>query len=801
MFRVFTCLTVDHDWRLVVLAGTVCFLASAVAINLFQRAQATKGRTRLVWLSLDAAAAGFGIWATHFIAILAYDPGVGAGYDLGLTFLSLLIAALITGAGLAVALRNFGRWTAALGGAVVGCGVAAMHYTGMLALQLPGRITWSPDLVAASVVLGVVFAGFALFVAARRNDWADTLFAAVLLTLAIVAMHFTAMGAVSFIPDPTRISDAVALSPTSLSLVIAGVAALILGMCLVAALSARHSQGKLRRQKYLLDTALENMSQGLCMFEADGRIRLFNDRYTKMMGMSAESLEGLSLLDVIKRRKASGDFAGDPEEFFKRVLAEVREGKSNTRVIETGGGRSVRVTEQPMLGGGWVSTLEDITKWREAQAQILHMARHDALTNLPNRTLFREQLEHALGRLTRNEQVAVHCLDLDHFKDVNDSLGHPIGDGLLNEVARRLGECVRDGDTVARLGGDEFAIVQVGSELQASDVSSLASRLVEVVSAPYDVQGHQVVIGTSIGISVAPEDGSDPDQLLKNADMALYRAKADGRGTFRFFEAGMDARAQARRILELDMRAALLRGEFEVYYQPIYDLESDRIICFEALVRWNHPIRGMTPPTAFIPLAEETGLIVPIGNWVLRKACADAAGWSQDVSVAVNLSPAQFKNRNLVPSIAAALAESGLAAHRLELEITESVLLQDSEATLATLHKLRDFGIRISMDDFGTGYSSLSYLRSFPFDKIKIDQSFVHELASRGDSMAIVRAVTGLGRSLGISTTAEGVETTEQLALLRTEGCTEVQGYLFSPPRPAAEVEKMLSEGRLRVVA
>jgi PAS domain S-box-containing protein len=312
--------------------------------------------------------------------------------------------------------------------------------------------------VAASVALGIVFAGFALFVAARRNDWANTLFAAVLLTLAIVAMHFTAMGAVSFLPDPTRINDAVALSPTSLSLVIAGVAALILGMCLVAALSARHSQGKLRRQKYLLDTALENMSQGLCMFEADGRIRLFNDRYAKMMGVPAESLEDMSLLDVIKRRKASGDFVGDPEEFFKRVLAEVREGKSNTRVIEIGSGRSVRVTEQPMLGGGWVSTLEDITKWREAQAQILHM------------------------RVTRNEQVAVHCLDLDHFKDVDDSLGHPIGDGLLNEVAHRLRECVRDGDTVARLGGDEFAIVQAGGELQASDVSSLANRLVEVVS-------------------------------------------------------------------------------------------------------------------------------------------------------------------------------------------------------------------------------------------------------------------------------------------------------------------------------
>jgi diguanylate cyclase (GGDEF)-like protein/PAS domain S-box-containing protein len=306
-------------------------------------------------------------------------------------------------------------------------------------------------------------------------------FAAALLTLAIVAMHFTAMGAVPFIPDPTRIDDAVALSPSALSLVIAGVAALILGMCLVAALSARHSQDKLRQQKYLLDTALENMSQGLCMFEADGRIRLFNRRYTKMVGMPAASLDGRSLLDVIKRRKASGEFAGDPEEFFKRVLAEVREGRSNPRIIEIGAGRSVRVTEQPMLGGGWVATLEDITKWREAQAQILHMARHDALTNLPNRTLFREQLEHALCRITRHEQVAVHCLDLDHFKDVNDSLGHPIGDGLLNEVARRLRECVRDSDTVSRLGGDEFAIVQAGAELQASDISSLASRLVEIV--------------------------------------------------------------------------------------------------------------------------------------------------------------------------------------------------------------------------------------------------------------------------------------------------------------------------------
>jgi diguanylate cyclase (GGDEF)-like protein len=499
--------------------------------------------------------------------------------------------------------------------------------------------------------------------------------------------------------------------------------------------------------------------------------------------------------------KAIGEFTGDPEEVFATVMAERRSGKPGTTTLRTPTGRLVRVMQQPMEGGGWVATFEDITDWKKAQAQLSHMARHDALTDLPNRTLFRERLGQALRSAKRGDCVAVLCLDLDHFKCINDSLGHPIGDDLLKEVAVRLAGCVRKCDTVARLGGDEFAIVQVSNESQASPAANLASRLVEAISAPFEIQGHQIVIGLSIGISVTPNDGCDPDQLLKNADMALYRAKADGRGTFRFFEAGMDARAQARRLLEVDLRAALSRSEFVVHYQPIQDIQADLIVGFEALVRWNHPLRGMIPPLNFIPLAEETGLIVQLGDWVLRTACQDAAGWSQDVCVAVNLSPAQFKDRNLVSSVISALEISGLAACRLELEITESVLLQDSVVTLATLHRLRALGVRVSMDDFGTGYSSLSYLRSFPFDKIKIDRSFVSEVATRADSMAIVRAVTGLGRSLGISTTAEGVETNEQLALLRSEGCTEVQGYLFSPPRPAEDVEKMLAKGRSRIVA
>jgi diguanylate cyclase (GGDEF)-like protein len=715
--------------------------------------------------------------------------------------LSLIFAVTITGAGLSVALHDFAKWTPAIGGAIVGGGIAAMHFTGMLALELPGRIAWSFDVVLASVALGAAFGSLALVIGARRDDLRHTLTSAVLLAIAILSLHFTAMGATVFIPDPTRATSPISLSPASLSLVVAGAATIILGMCFVAALGDRRSKDKLRQQEILLDTALENMSQGLCMYDAEGRIVLFNERYAGMMRLPAASLKGRSLLDLFKYKKASGEFAGDPDQFFADVMADISAGNSSSKIVETFGGRSLRVIEQPMEGGGWVATFEDITEWRKDQAQLIHMAHHDALTNLPNRTKFREQLEQALRHAKRSDHIAVLCLDLDHFKDINDSLGHPIGDALLKEVARRLVAIVRESDTVSRLGGDEFGIVHVGSELQASEASSLAARLVEIISAPYDIQGHQLIIGASIGISIAPDDGSDPDQLLKNADMALYRAKADGRGTYRFFETGMDARAQARRLLELDLRAALLRHEFEVYYQPIQDLKTNRIVGFEALVRWNHPLRGMIPPLNFIPLAEETGLIVPIGDWVLRTACMDAVGWSQDVCVAVNLSPVQFKNLHLVPSVASALAASGLPAHRLELEITESVLLQDSEATLATLHKLRGSGVRISMDDFGTGYSSLSYLRSFPFDKIKIDRSFVHELATRDDSMAIVRAVTGLGKSLGISTIAEGVETNEQLALLRAEGCTEVQGYLFSPPRPAADVEKMLLKGRPRIVA
>lgn len=436
----------------------------------------------------------------------------------------------------------------------------------------------------------------------------------------------------------------------------------------------------------------------------------------------------------------------------------------------------------------------DITERRRAEARIAYMAHHDGLTNLPNRVMFQERLRNALERNhPANKSVAVLCIDLDLFKNVNDSFGHPVGDKLLMQVANRLAANVRDGNLVARLGGDEFAMI-LGAVTSPNEVSAQAAQVIEIVSAPYQIDDLEVVIGASIGIAIAPGDGRTAEELLRNADMALYRAKSDGGGVHHFFEKEMDRHAQRRRDMEIDLRHALANGEFELHYQPLVDLDQDRIVSFEALLRWRHPEKGMISPADFIPLSEDIGLIVPLGEWVLREACRQAVAWPSEVRVAVNLSAAQFRSRNLSQAVFTALALSGLSPRRLELEITESIFLADSEANLAILHQLREFGVRISMDDFGTGYSSLSYLRSFPFDKIKIDRSFVRDLAERPDSIAIVRAISGLGRSLNISTTAEGVETIDQLDRLRAEGCTEVQGFLFSAARPASDIAALLEK-------
>jgi diguanylate cyclase (GGDEF)-like protein len=441
-----------------------------------------------------------------------------------------------------------------------------------------------------------------------------------------------------------------------------------------------------------------------------------------------------------------------------------------------------------------------VAKIQERERRIAQLAFNDVLTGLPNRTMFQQQLEHAFRSLAGEDaRIALHCLDLDQFKSINDTLGHPAGDALLVETGRRLTEAAR-GHFVARLGGDEFVVLQiVRGERNAAE--RLAESLIEAVGHRLTIEGAQLVPSTSIGIAVAPGDGADAGTLLKNADLALYRAKESGRGTYAFFETGLNERAQQRRQLETDLRLALERGEFEVYYQPLFDLQNNRICSFEALLRWNHPKRGLVSPVEFIPVAEDTGLIVPIGAWALREACRAAARWPEHIRVAVNASSVQFHRGGFHETVLQALGGSGLDPSRLEIEITESIFLEGSEATLKLLHGLRGLGVRVALDDFGTGYSSLSYLQSFPFDKLKIDRSFIQNILTRPGASAIVRAITDLARALGIETTAEGVEETGQLNELRAHGCTSVQGFLFAQPKPEREVAELLGSDAARDVA
>ncbi|MBB4440709.1 MULTISPECIES: EAL domain-containing protein [Rhizobium] len=550
----------------------------------------------------------------------------------------------------------------------------------------------------------------------------------------------------------------------------------------------------LAEQRGLFDTALDNMPHGLCMFDADKNLMLCNAAYARLYCLPEQlTRSGTPLHDILDYRQTLGNAPAHRESYFDVVVEAALKGSTASQNIALMDGRVVKISHKPMENGGYVATHEDVTEAVRAEEQIRYMASHDPLTGLPNRTLLREKIDRELA--LDGKTSAVLCLDLDHFKEVNDTLGHAVGDLLLKAVADRLTDCLHEGDSIARLGGDEFVVFQ--ADVRGRErTSTLAKRIVEVVDKIFIIDGKPIRIGVSIGIAIAPDDGDIADSILRRADTALYKAKSKGRGTFCFFEATMDANRQERRKLELDLQQALETNQFEIYYQPQVDAASEEVVGFEALLRWHHPERGLVSPAEFIPLAEETGLIVPIGEWVLRQACKDAAGWPADIGVAVNLSPLQFRSQTLAHTVVSALSDSELPASRLELEITESVLLTDNETTLATLHHIRGLGVRIAMDDFGTGYSSLSYLRLFPFDKIKIDQSFIRELGSSKDCAAIVKAVVDLGVSLGITTTAEGVETKDQLNRVREQGCREIQGYLFGKPLPLSSVHDLI-RGRL----
>ena len=558
----------------------------------------------------------------------------------------------------------------------------------------------------------------------------------------------------------------------------------------------KEAEQRIAQAEQFFNAIVENAPVPIVVKEAESlKHILINRAYEQFSGCSREQLIGKTAFDIFppehaaliaKHDNKAMQGGRDPiraEHEVETPVGDVRIAATTRLVVRDGDGKPQHL----------IVVIEDVTERRRADAQISYLALHDALTGLPNRTQFNNELEKAMKRANRGEQFALFCLDLDNFKNINDSLGHPVGDLLLKAVAERLRECVREADLITRMGGDEFAILQ-GSIDGPEEVVALVERIKKVILVPYDLDGHEVSVNLSIGIAITPRDSLDPDELLKYADMALYEAKKGGRGIYSFFEQEINERIRAQRLLEGDLCKALANEEFELHYQPIVDLQSKSVKCVEALVRWRHPERGLISPTEFIPVAEATGQIRTLGEWILRRACADAAHLPDGIRVAVNLSAAQFKGNSLAALIVNALATASLPADRLELEITEAVMLDDEETTRQALHQLRDLGVRIVMDDFGTGYSSLIKLHSFPFDKIKIDRSFIDDLRGENDeAAAIVRAIASLAKSLDMTTTAEGVETERQLELVTAFGCTEMQGFLFSRPVPLADLIKMLA--------
>ena len=547
----------------------------------------------------------------------------------------------------------------------------------------------------------------------------------------------------------------------------------------------------LRHANLRFDAALNNMTQGLSMFDADQRIVVANSRFAEIYGLTPDQVKpGTTAQEVYECRVANGthiDVA--PDQYVRRMYNEAAD------VQTLANGRVISILRQFLPDGSALTTHEDITDRRQNEAKVAYMAHHDLLTGLANRTLFMEKIQEAGARLRRRgEGFTVFMLDLDRFKDVNDSLGHPAGDAMLKEMAQRLRSSLRETDVLARLGGDEFAILQSGEQAQRESAIMLATRIIDVVGKPFDLDGRKVSVGTSIGIALAPQDGVDPDELMKKADLALYRTKSDGRNGFNFFNPGMTAEADARHQLENEMREAIAKNEFEIHYQPVVDIMTLEPRGAEALVRWRHPTKGVLGPDRFVRIAEDTGLIVQLGAWILQRACADAAAWPAHIKLAINLSPVQFRRGDLFDLILCALVDSGLAPERLEVEITESVLLENEAKYRVLLKQLKNIGISIVLDDFGTGYSSLGYLTTFPVDKIKIDKTFTQGLLERADCAAVVASVLTLARALDIATTAEGVETEEQLDMLHAAGVTMAQGYLFGRPRPVSELQFTAAE-------
>jgi diguanylate cyclase (GGDEF)-like protein len=662
MIKVLSCLVMEHDLRFVAVAAVICILGSLIATRLFDNTSSGSTHARVVWMSLAGFAFGSAVWSTHFLSMLAFEPGLPIGYDPALTAISLIVAIISMSGGFALA-SQAGRYSPAAGGAVIGVGIGAMHYTGMAAIRTAGILEWDSALIAASLIIGASLAALGMYRLARSSSAFRTYEAAGWLVVAIVGHHFTGMSAITIVPDPQVLVPEQIMPTYVMAIAVTCVSLLVIGMAFAT---------------YAID-------------------------------------------------------------FRNQRAAEVR---------------------------------------------FHHLAHFDTLTGLPNRLAFLGRLNADLRHAAaKHQKLALLSLDLDRFKDVNDIFGHGTGDQVLTEAGNRLRELAGDDCFLARLGGDEFVALNL-SRRQPEDAMELAEKINEALGREMKLDQHTVNIGSSIGIAVFPEDGATAEEMMASADLAMYRAKEAVGNKIRFFERAMDDQVRQRRALGLDLRDAIAHNQLELHYQVQKKIATNEIIGFEALLRWHHPTRGNVPPMEFIPIAEETGLIIPIGNWVLRAACEAAVKWPASYRVAVNLSPVQFAQGDLAEIVHAILIETGLAPSRLELEITESTLIGDMERTLHILRRLKMLGVTIAMDDFGTGYSSLSTLRAFPFDKIKIDRSFVDKVDMNSQAASIVRAILALGHSLSIPVLAEGIETPAHLEFLRAEGCDEVQGYLLGRPRP-----------------
>ena len=785
MFKVLACLRDQHDYRLVLLAVLICAVASFTAFHIYANARQSQGVKRVGWVFLTGVATGAGIWATHFVAMLAFKTGLPTAYDPALTLASLLIAISVTAAGFSVAGQGENPLLPAIGGAVIGLGIATMHYTGMRAYLTTGTVSWDGDLVLASIALGVLFAAAAL-VSFQLRSRVPGLAAGALLTIAICSLHFTAMGAAIITPDPTIIVHPSFMDNTTMALAVAGVTLLVMLAGSAAALIEKQTvRESVVRLHELADAAAEGI-----IVAKDGEIINVNQRIFELTGWTANDILGKKVFGdlLAASRQARHKFGDHPIETLM--------------ITASGEAIPVEVIWKPYRSGlraNEVYAVRDLQERRQAEETIRHLAHHDPLTGLPNRAYLRQQLDSILTDAQASGRTfAVLCLDLDRFKEVNDLYGHGAGDQVLRMAADRMSKALGHDEFVGRVGGDEFVVLQSEGS-QPDSAAALATRLIGAFDANFEIDGSPTDVGASIGIALYPDDGATAEQILANADMALYRAKGTGRGGACFFEPDMDLAVRRRRRLAQELRVAVTENQFELLYQAQVKIPSAELIGFEALLRWHHPEQGMLSPVEFISIVEETGLIIPIGEWVLEKACREAAGWPRPYKIAVNLSAKQFQDHKLAEVLHRILLETGLSPSRLELEITETALFDDLQRALDTLRRLRALGVSIAMDDFGTGYSSLSSLQAFPFDKIKIDRQFVEQLGEKKRAAMIVRSVLALGKSLEIPVLAEGVETAQQLEFLSAEGCEEVQGFYFGRPASAEQIRKTLASGYAEV--